>query len=328
MSASVGTVQKQQKKQQSAYRLTAGERKLPRPVVFWSDNEKDAFRRNKVVQTRYTMILDDIENQRKSSFKNIKHETHKYRVRSSKYKTENKNTESDTNGVPVQTDITSGDKENDEKDDEDDDISSDSSSEKEEEDESKNKKKDGIITKHKRPSVKFSVYKEFIPNSNDDAKNELSMTSKTLQKRGSSAPLHRQVPELPKSYGGRSKSAVPQTVKSSARSDSERPLSSISKTQSECSSVSFRPRSSMFFDRSVAAFELRKELQRLAKLRKTTVITTPYTITDALRDERERYSENRQKVQKYLQKLEIIKKEETVINKWTQEEVEQSLHLA
>ena len=323
----------------SAYRLGAGEKKLPRPIVFWSDNERDAFRRNKIVQTRYTMVLDDIENQRRTSAKSLKHETHKYRIRSAKYRTENKPRE--TTSVEEKE---ASDEKRREKDehkgelsDEDDGSDNDNESWNENEQKSSGKEK-GIITKHKKPSVKFSVYKEFIPN---NISKEEQCTDKMVGKnalpmgRSHSAPRSRSIPDLPGTFRSRSVLSEAMAAQQSPRKDacSDRPISSARSSKSSASDTGSdkrtknRPGSSIFFDRSVAAFELRKELQRLAKLRKTTVATSPYTITDALRDEKEKYFENRQKIEIYLKKIEDIKRESMTINKWTQEDIEQSLNL-
>lgn len=58
--------------------------KVPRPIAFWSENERDAFRRNRVVQTRCRMILDVINTQRETSKRAIRFEAHKFRLKREK----------------------------------------------------------------------------------------------------------------------------------------------------------------------------------------------------------------------------------------------------
>lgn len=55
----------------------------------------------------------------------------------------------------------------------------------------------------------------------------------------------------------------------------------------------------------MAAYELRKELQKLARLRKQGPVVTTYTMSDALRDEKERYEASQARVNQYLQKLDV-----------------------
>ena len=58
--------------------------KIPRPIAFWSENERDAFRRNRVVQTRCMMILEVINTQRETSKRAIRFEAHKFRQKREK----------------------------------------------------------------------------------------------------------------------------------------------------------------------------------------------------------------------------------------------------
>ena len=58
--------------------------KVPRPIAFWSENERDAYRHNRVVQTRCRMILDVINTQRETSKRAIRFEAHKFRQKREK----------------------------------------------------------------------------------------------------------------------------------------------------------------------------------------------------------------------------------------------------
>jgi hypothetical protein len=293
-----------------------GERRLPRPVVFWSDNERDAFRRNKIVQTRYNMLMDDIENQKKTSQKTHRHEAHKYQVRSGRIRQEclriqNEVTEDAENAKSIpepERNKGSG---------EDSDLENQSDS-----DSDGRCQKSGIITKHKRPSVKFSVFKEYIPNDDKDSPvvGDTNCTLLSAKRSLSASATCRKAPDLPGTIDKRAHSATPavDTVSDSQ----ERPKSSpvISKSNKCSNPKKFHKPNKLFFDKSIAAYELRKELQKLARLRKQGSVSSSYTVMDALRDERERYEASQARVSQYLQRLEVEAKNNDVINQWEQQD--------
>lgn len=296
----------------SKYRMGEGERRLPRPVVFWSENERDAFRRNKIVQTRYNMLMDDIENQKKTTQKTHRHEAHKYHVRSGRIRQEcqriqNEVTEDSEDPEP---EVNKGSGE-----DSDWENQSDSDSD-------DRREKSRIITKHKRPSVKFSVYKEYIPNDDKcspvvgDTNCAFSSAKRSL----SASATIRKAPDLPGSIDKRAHSTIPAVH--AVLDDEERPKSSpASSKNNKCSNQKkFHKPNKLFFDKSIAAYELRKELQKLARLRKQGSVSTSYTVTDALRDERERYEASQARVSQYLQRLESEAINNDVTNQWKQQD--------
>lgn len=286
----------------SKYRMGEGERKLPRPIVFWSENERDAFRRNKIVQTRYNMVMNDIENQKKASQKTHRHEAHKYQVRSGRIRQEcqriqNEVTDNSSEGrVIPEPELNKGS--SDESDFEN--LSDDSESE-------RTRKKSGMITKHKRPSVKFSVFKEYIPNDDKciDSVKDINSAIVSAKRSLSASVTSRKIPDLPGTLGKRSQSTIP-TV-SPRLSENERPKSCpvTSNNKKLTNQKRIHTPNKLFFDKSVAAYELRKELQKLARLRKQGPVVTTYTMSDALRDEKERYEASQARVNQYIQKLDV-----------------------
>lgn len=320
---------RRQKSSKSKYRLDDSERKLPRPIVFWSENEKDAFRRNKVVQTRYYMLLDDIDIQQRSSEKSIRHEAHKIRQR---YKTDIVYP-SDNGSCSGLSDVTNTSEKFPNKSENKGKLHiSDSMTDQET---WADVPKRGVITKIRQSNfnVKFSVSDEFIPdayaNSTEQVKKstDISTQHKGLKVRSQSASQGRSMKYISDSNDCRSKSAMLK-VHDIPYSDEDQ-ISSHKTIKSKRNAINEnmkyeRPAkkpNSLFFDRSQAAYELRQELQRLAKIRKHSVVKVAYTMEDALREERDKLSESSKKVAEYLQKLEIDQ-HNMKINEWTTKTIE------
>lgn len=316
---------RKEKSSGSKYRLDDSERKLPRPVVFWSDNEKDAFRRNKVVQTRYYMLLDDIETQQKSSEKSIRHEAHKFRRR---YKADTVCT-SDSSSTYGLYEVTSIPDNNIEKDKKKSDSCSESSFDSGSDSESNHGSwtevpKKGVITNIRKANVKFSTSNDVIPTDNDrliekvqestELRNQMWIRSQSaIQRRDKTAYSDG-------SY--RVKSAI-MTKTQFSTGNKSRPASCKSRSSLNSdrkTKQSVKP-NSIFFDRSQAAYQLRKDLQTLAKNRKNGVVKVAYTMQDAIRDERDRLTESTKKVAEYIQKLEIDKQSRK-IDEWTSKTIE------
>lgn len=326
--------------QSNRFRLTEGERKLPRPIVFWSENEKDAFRRNKVVQTRYYMLLNDIENQKRTTQRTIKYEAHKFRQRSAKFMQERPLTESDSSCVDseVMSQSSKNKTSQDIEDDSESDMSSDSS-EKEDEFWEKMPPK-GVLTKSKKPTVKFSVYKQFIPYEESHLKIEHRSMDKERNLRSLSAPHPRPIPSCPMIPKERCKSVLPEVTPNatisressySRRLSTLRPMRSLigqnmmafNNEKKTPVDIKMRTPNKLFFDKSQAAYQLRKELQRLARIRKQTVTSSPFTVEQALKEEKEKYLASRAKVTEYLQRMDREKPSEWIGRKWSRSEIEQ-----
>lgn len=283
------------KKSNSSYKLNLGERRLPRPIVFWSDNEKDAFRRNKIVQTKYHMLLEDIETQQKASRRSIKFEAHKFRQKSAKYLKDTSRTTSPQ--ITLKNDLDEDKNKSKqslrEEADGSDVISSASESEDDGDIWNKNNKKGKIITKAKKSIVKFSVYTETIPQREGHEDNDPSLIHPQKHRCQSALQSTQQQKEITTMTTARSKSAVPDNM----LFNENRPHSRISMDSQRMSKV---PEKRLFFDKHHAAYNLRQELQKLAKLRKRSNVTPTYDVRDYLKLEQQRYSFSRMKVNEYL----------------------------
>ncbi|VDI21358.1 Hypothetical predicted protein [Mytilus galloprovincialis] len=309
----------------SKYKLQDSERKLPRPVVFWSENEKDAFRRNKVVQTRYYMLLDDIETQQRSSEKSIRHEAHKFRQR---YKADVICSSDNSSSVGF-SDVTSLTESVPKKITREKSFSSDSGSDTSSDHWTEIPKK-GVITKIRKSNVKFSFMNDVIPDDSASVIDQVkASTDLSTQRKLRSQSASQSRSTKTNFSSGRSKSAVLKTGIYSARGDDQM-CSSKTKTVvnprenteeiSKYNKQTKKP-NSIFFDRSQAAYQLRKELQKLAKNRKNGVVKVAYTMEDAIRDEKDKLTASSKKVADYIQKLEIDNKN-MKINEWTSKTIE------
>ena len=295
------------------YRFGSGQRKLPRPIVFWSDNEKDAFRRNKILQTHYYIRLDDIEVQRKASKRAIRFEAHKFREKTGYVRNKGALDMGSARGSSSASHskyIFPNDKHVD------DDILSN-----QDEFGSEPEGNSG-----RKSTVRFSVYKEYIDNDengitdqNDDVDySEVENTSWIYRKvRSVSAdPGRINLQTTCNLDPPRSKSTVPSLVSSHRLSIGSARSSEGSRPNSETGNTTgLRPPkepkhtkrtqspNKMFFDRSQGAFELKRELRRLAKNRKNSNNPPPFSMEHALSEQKQKYFESRTKVTEYLHRL-------------------------
>ncbi|KAL3882038.1 hypothetical protein ACJMK2_028418 [Sinanodonta woodiana] len=322
--------------------MDISKRKLPPPSVYWSDNEKDAYRRNRVVLTRFHMVMDDISIQESTMRKAFRYETHKFRQKNSKYvQTSSRPTGADTpiaiiTGRPLTPKTIKTQK----------DVESDvcgresnSGSESDSESSIITPRRQGIITRAKKPSVKFSVFNDVIETNNkytikkDDNVGACSARGNStniddFRFRSLSAVPYKEIPELPNTHLTRYPSALPFLRNNMTGSErfSPRDLQITSVVESDTNDESnnklviFRPRfSDIFFDKSKAAYQLRQELRRRARLRKQGITTKVLTIRDALSLEREKYQKSHEKVVQYIQKLDKENAEELKL-RWINEE--------
>ncbi|XP_045197463.2 uncharacterized protein LOC123552127 [Mercenaria mercenaria] len=328
------------------------QRKLPRPIVFWSLNEKTAYRRNRVVQTRMNMIMDDIATQRESSRKIIRYEAHKFRQKNSRYYQHPLGLSDDAQKLAVNiappnwkpphenlpTDRGSD--------------GNDSGSESENEDCDTNEmspRKRGIITRSKKPTVSFSVNKEVhqiesdleiddIENQTENTNEHESITFLNNSKvRVFSAPQSRDVPELPGQFAKRQQSAFP-VLRSSTDCDNDNSVD-IDKVRNMSEQFEYEKnrrmnklthdtRSDNYFDKSKAAYQLRQDLRKKAKMRKEGIKTTVFTLQDAINLEKENFLKSNGRVMDYIKRIEKLKRaESSLVNKWTKDAIVQQLNI-
>lgn len=347
--AAVVTVRQVGRQGLTSAKADDGQRKLPRPIVFWSLNEKTAYRRNRVVQTRMNMIMDDIATQRETSRKSMRYEAHKFRQRNSKYYShplmvdENQkgssvniappnwkppNDKSTPNGAHGESDV------------EDSDCNSDCDRTE------ASPRQRGIITRAKKPAVTFSVYKEVHQIEEDlkiddfDNADETEDENVCIKKikngniRSLSATQYREIPDLPGQNMRRQHSAFP-ALRSSMddfqNSDKEKNNSSHcdSERNRKMNKLAHELKSSdNYFDRSKAAYQLRQDLRKRARMRKQGIKTTVFTLQDALELEKENFFKSKQKVVEYIRRIEDIKRAESyMVNKWTRDSFVQQLNL-
>ncbi|KAK3598480.1 hypothetical protein CHS0354_039569 [Potamilus streckersoni] len=331
-----------QKLNNSKFHMDISKRKLPPPSVYWSDNEKDAYRRNRVVLTRFHMVMDDISIQESTMRKTFRYETHKFRQKNSKYfQTSSRPTGADTPiaiiTVPPPTPMTPKIQRDDESD-----VcrrETNSGSESESESGIITPRRQGIITRAKKPSVKFSVFDDVIETNNKYSIRKDNNVS-ACSSRGNSAKLddfrfrslsalpYNEIPELPNTHITRYQSALPILRTNTTRSENSSPrdLQIISvddnstNDESDNKLVIFRPRlSDIFFDKSKAAYQLRQELRRRARLRKQGITTKVLTIRDALSLEKEKYQKSHEKVTQYIKRLDKENADALKL-RWTKEE--------
>lgn len=299
------TLMKKKDLKKTQYKLE--DRKLPRPVVFWSENEKDAFRRNKVVQTRYFTLLSDIEIQKKATRRIIKYEAHKFRQRSAKYIAN-----SQVSGVgnisnpevcykPNEHGVLAPKQDR---------IPPDSDSD-EDVDIVKKNKHGEIVTNFKKSTVKFSALSETTTNEVNSTRsyNEIPpMKHHTCLKSAASVnalhPTQQASSPLVNSLSiVRSKSFHLDSDKSKTSANKTTSFKNFDETNIVPVNQDKPINSYLYFDRSLAAFHLRKELQRLARIRKNGKSSPVFNIQDFIRHEKEKYDNNRLKVVEYLRKL-------------------------
>ena len=318
-----------------------GKGKLSKPIVFWSDNERDAFRRNRVVQTRCSMILDEISNQRETSKRSIRYEAHKFRQKSKEHLQRAR-----ANGGQDKRVISSGvpqlnsnrpilpNQLNHSEDSEDNAIDPDDKDKKE----IQFPKMTGIITNVRKPSVRFSNCKT-VYNKSGDSKSiatndkgdgmddeykddcETVIKLKPLPKRSLSAVAFRENINTHNIAFKRQQSAVisRQTGTTFLRS-SERNDQTVTAMMS--------PRSDTFFVKSKAAYQLRQDLRRQASIRRKGTAQKPITLDDYLNVERENYLKSRGKIMEYIKRIDAEKLFRPIlINKWTATDIGKQLEV-
>ncbi|XP_048240330.1 uncharacterized protein LOC125373351 [Haliotis rufescens] len=69
----------------SQFHLAVDERRLPPPAVFWSDNERDAYRKNKIIQSKLNSDLDDIRLHKQHSSRVIRCDALRFRLHSTRF---------------------------------------------------------------------------------------------------------------------------------------------------------------------------------------------------------------------------------------------------
>lgn len=299
------------------------------------------------------MIIDDIATQRETSRKSIRYEAHKFRQKNSRYynhplgasteaqkfqvniappnwKPPNENQAKvrsfESDGLDSDTDI-----------DEDDDI------------DGMSPRKKGIITRSKKPTVSFSVNKEVhqiendikiddLDNSNESSNDNESITRINNSKvRAFSAPQQRDIPDLPGQSTKRQQSAFP-ALRSSTDCDSDncndidRIKNSNELSENErnrrLNKITQEIRSETYFDKSKAAYQLRQDLRRRAKMRKQGIKTSVFTLQDAINLEKENFLKSRGRVSDYINRIEALKRTESaLVNKWTKDAIVQELNI-
>lgn len=323
-------------------------RKLPRPIAVWSLNEKTAYRRNRVMQTRLTTIMDNIAVQQETSRKTLRYEAHKFRKKNAKYYCHPSACVDTTSAVniaplnwkpslgfhtePINEQESSSDIENEE----DNEFSI--------VEESPRKK--GIITRVRTPTVKFTMVEQeyqieedlqiadFDAASLTDEKNIKTVERMGTKVRSLSAVQTRENLSCCKQQGLRQQSAFPalrnqpaielKTDDSSNKSTSQHSVKAKSTKEFEKRTQCFDQeyRSSNFFDKSKAAYMLRQDLRRRAKMRKQSIKPFVFTVKDALNLEKEKFLKTRENVADYIKRIERIKCDEReAINKWTRNEM-------
>ncbi|WAR06944.1 hypothetical protein MAR_016902 [Mya arenaria] len=336
-----------------------GQKKLPRPIVFWSVNEKTAYRRNRVVQTRMNMVMDDIATQRETSRKTIRYEAHKFRQKNSRHYNHPLGTslETQASGVNIappnwrrpQERQAASVRKSKKADSDDESTSGD-----DDDDEDVSPIKCGIITRAKKPTVKFSQCKVVRLENNlkiDDLDNirldfnesaDCNRNSKANMVRSVSAVQQRKIPDLPGQQ--RNFSALPAVRTQRCNHGNSKGQcngrSGFLSRECTCDNMdnmengtnrgtsSYERRSETYFDKSKAAYQLRQDLRRRAKMRKQGIKSTVFTLKDALNLEKENFIKSNEKVVDYLTRIEAMKRAEmVVVNKWTRDAIVQQLNI-
>jgi hypothetical protein len=183
----------------------------------------------------------------------------------------------------------------------------------------------GIITRSKKPTVSFSVKKEVQQIENDleidDLENEDSNDHESVESidsskvRALSAPQSRDAPQLPGQVSKRQQSAFPvlrsstdcisddQANKHKAKNMSEMLDNEKNRRLNDLTNVS---RSENYFDKSKAAYLLRQDLKRRAKMRKEGIKTSVFTLQDAINLEKDNFLKSRDRVVDYIKRIESL----------------------
>lgn len=302
------------------------------------------------------MIMDDIATQRESSRKSIRYEAHKFRQKNSKYYNHpmGANAETQASAVNIAPPNWKPPNERTVKE-----IAEYSSDENGGEDGGEfSPRQRGIITRAKKPSVTFSMYKE-VHQIEDDLKIDDLENTQTEQSgcsfskrnreqngrhvRSSSAVQYREKPGAQTAGLKRQQSALPAVRTDTEQSagvtteDSNLKHNAFTDHYAEYARNAQRPhtvhttqprRSESYFDKSKAAYQLRQDLRKRAKMRKQGVKMSVFTLQDAINLEKEKFHQNKDKIIDYIKKLETLKKTESdIVNKWTKDEVVNQLSI-
>ena len=306
---------------------------LRKPIMFWSENERDAFRRNRVVQIRCGMILDDLRNERETARKTIRYEAHKFRQKSGKYyRHPGAGSSQDTPiGYIPHADVSRSSEPKLQNQTLLDETDGNQGNTKEDIQLPKMK---GIITRGRKPMVTFSVNDQ-----ERDKYNRIKAIQSGDTHTNNTKDSHETVTEL-RHLPKRSLSAIPfretpanKWLRRQKSAVLSRPTTSDSGFNAETGGhikglFTYRNSntSDTFFDRSKAAYQLRYELRRQARLRRSGVKQKVITLKDVLDAERAKYVKSRGKVDDYIRKLdEEDMFNPLVINKWTVGEIESRL---
>lgn len=323
---------------------THGRRKLPRPIVFWSLNEKTAYRRNRVVQTRLNTIMDDIGTQQASTRKAIRYEAHKFRKKNGKYYSHPCTCVDSTNAVNIAPPNWKPSAEASPEPNKEDDLCSDIENEEGNEFsvDDKSPRKKGIITRAQKPAVKFTKVEEVFQIEDDlqiddfdgtlIADNKCIKTTAriSIKMRSSSAFQSRENFAFHEQKGIRHQSAF---LALQDRSAIELETNDVKSNSTYCDRAQSADlcgqnikrfaqelKSDNFFDKSKAAYQLRQDLRHRAKIRKQGVKPFVFTLQDALNLEKEKFLQSKDKIKDYIKRIEQIKKAEkkTNFNQWMQ----------
>ncbi|XP_052247108.1 uncharacterized protein LOC127855502 [Dreissena polymorpha] len=321
-------------------------RKLPRPIMFWSVNEKTAYRRNRVVQTRLNKLTCDIATQRNSARKSIRFEAHKFRQKSGHFyshplsNTSGDSQSSGSNIAPLNwrppSELSSG-------------IPNSSYSEDAVSSSLGQRKavlsprKQGIITRSTIPSVTFSAYRNVQCIQDDSRIDDLGVKpdvcSLGLGKnakhnppfRSVSAVQHREIPDLLGQRRQQSAAPAARTYANVSFGENTRELTNNIDFKVNCcrtASDNFNRRSDFYFDRAKAAYQLRQDLQRRARQRQQEVQTALFTLQDALAIERAQLLRSTDRVVDFLRRVvEIQRAERPAVTKYTRDAIIQQMHI-
>lgn len=286
------------------------------------------------------MLMDDIATQRETSRKSIRYEAHKFRQKNNRYYNhplgacaEMKATSvniAPPNWKPPNARVTIDDtRESIDSDDNDDenDVTEYSPRQR------------GIITRAKKPNVSFSVTKEVHQIEDDleidDLENTQLESSQCQQNkhtvvRSASALQYRDRPEIHVINGNRQQSALPAVRTSTIHGSDGKSTNGAGKAMERPHTVNVcqdRGRE-CYFDKSKAAYQLRQDLRKRAKLRKQGVKASVFTLQDAINLEKENFLKNKDKIVDYVRRLEALKKSESdVVNKWTRNAIVNQLNI-
>ena len=298
------------------------------------------------------MIMNDLATQRETSRKTIRYEAHKFRQKNSRYyqhplgasdeaqKTAiniappNWKPHNENQPTPRGTDDNDSDSDT-----EDDDYDSNETS----------PRKLGIITRSKKPTVSFSAKREVhqvendleiddLENQNENINEHESVVSIDNSKvRAVSAPQSRDIPDLPGQFSKRQQSAFP-VLRSSTDCDNDN-LADNNKAKNmseqfgneknrQINKTELTPRSENYFDKSKAAYLLRQDLKKRAKMRKEGIKTSVFTLQDAINLEKDNFLKSRDRVVDYIKRIEALKRaENALVNKWTKDALVQQLNI-